>query len=340
MLKRGLVLCAALAVVHGLAAAPQQVPQRHAPDPLAVYAELERSRAIDEWRHRRVEWDYTIDAYYSSIDMILNLTDKPIPSVGEESESKVYRDLMVSSLVPQYAIFEASVNPLPVAGVLVRENAYEAYQRAQVGGESFNLIRAATNGFQEPYALSLFLGNVVSYRPMLRTAQEREKNRQSGYQSSLGYVGYVVSYGSHHIKDNELFRDNWFEFEWKLKGDQLFTLLKLQWSFKVGFKIHDNSDIANVFFIGVKRDRLDYLADAWDFLANSGYEARVDFRTLDAKPSRVIIELNKKWPMKQTLAFTLAVGFLWQSESLYSGALDNYPGGENYQVLLRPNIQF
>ena len=57
---------------------------------------------------------------------------------------------MVSSLVPQHAIFEASVNPLPVAGVLVRENANELYQRAQLGGESFNLIRAATNGFQEP----------------------------------------------------------------------------------------------------------------------------------------------------------------------------------------------
>jgi hypothetical protein len=242
--------------------------------------------------------------------------------------------------VPKNAILEASVNPMPLAGALVRQNANDFYQRAQVGGESFNLIRAATNGFQEPYALSLFLGNVVRYRPIANTPQEKERNRQSGYQSSLGYVGYVVSYGSHHIKDNELFPDNWVELEWKIKGDQLFTLLKLQWAFKLGVKLHQNEDIADVVFIGIKRDRLDYLADTWDFLENSGYDIRFDFKTTDFKPARVSFELNKKWPMKQTLAFTLVLGFLWQSQSLYSGALDNYPGGENFQILLRPNIQF
>ncbi|MFO1470702.1 MAG: hypothetical protein U1F27_06695 [Turneriella sp.] len=323
-----------------LFAFPSLVQANASPDPLGTFAELEKSGVAPDTLPRRVIWDYTIDGYYTSGDMILNFSDKPIPNVGEESEYNVYKNLMLSSLVPQQAVFEASINPLPVAGVLVRENANELYQRAQLGGESFNLIRAATNGFQEPYALSLFLGNVVRYTPHRRTAAEREKNRQSGYQSSLGYVGYVVSYGSHHIKDNEMFPDNWVELEWKIKGDQLFTLLKLQWAFKLGVKMHQNENIADVFFIGIKRDRLDYLADAWDFLANSGYDLRVDFKTRDFKPARVAFELNKKWPMKEALAFTLTLGFLWQSESLYSGALDNYPGGENFQVLLRPNIQF
>lgn len=328
-----LALCA-------LPAFPSLLQANSSPDPLGTFAELEKRGVAPDTLPRRVIWDYTIDAYYTSGDMILNFTDKPIPNVGEDSEFHVYKNLMLSSLVPQQAVLEASVNPLPVAGVLVRENANELYQRAQLGGESFNLIRAATNGFQEPYALSLFLGNVVRYTPHRRTAAEREKNRQSGYQSSLGYVGYVVSYGSHHIKDNEMFPDNWVELEWKIKGDQLFTLLKLQWAFKLGVKMHQNQNIADVFFIGIKRDRLDYLADAWDFLANSGYDLRVDFKTTDFKPARVSFELNKKWPMKEALAFTLSLGFLWQSESLYAGALDNYPGGENFQVLLRPNIQF
>lgn len=311
-----------------------------APDPLGVYADLEKAGFIADEVHRRVLWDYTLDAYYTSGDMIINFTDKPIQNIGEEGEFKVYRNLMLSSLVPQYGILEASVNPMPVAGVLVRQNANELYQRAQLGGESFNLIRAATNGFQEPYAISLFLGNVVRYTPLRRTQEEREKNRQSGYQSSLGYVGYVISYGSHHIKDNELFPDHWVELEWKVKGDQLFTLLKLQWAFKLGVKLHQNQNIADVVFIGIRRDRLDYLADAWDFLENSGYDLRVDFKTNDLKPARVYFEVNKKWPVRNALAMTLALGFLWQSESLYSGPLDNYPGGENFQILLRPNIQF
>src|SRR5690606_12312199 len=141
-------------------------------------------------------------------------------------------------------------------------------------------------GFQEPYAISLFLGNVAKYKPLTRTPEEREKNRQSGYQNSLGYTGYLISYGTHHIKDNELFADHWVEIEWKIKGDQLFTLQKLQWDYKIGVKLHDNGYISDVAFIGIKRNRLDYTADAWDFLANSGFEYRIDFKITNLKPVR------------------------------------------------------
>jgi hypothetical protein len=308
-------------------------------DPLGLYLQLAESLGI-EYRHRRIEWDYTLDAYYTSGGMIINFTDKPIPNLGEESEAKVYQHLLIRPFVPRYAILEASVNPMPVAGVLLRENANELYQRAQVGGESFNLIRSATRGFQEPYAVSLFLGNVVRYRPLMRTPEEREKNKASGYQSSLGYSGYLISYGTHHIKDNELFQDHWVELELKVKGDQLFTLQKLRWDYKIGVKLHDNPFISDVFVIGIRRNRLDYLADIWSFLANSGYEYRIDFKLANLKPVRQYFELNKKWPVKTAVAFSLAVGFTWESESLYSGPLDNYPGGEHFQVLLRPNIEF
>ncbi|MBS0618061.1 MAG: hypothetical protein JSR44_07720 [Spirochaetes bacterium] len=304
------------------------------PDPL----EVQSDKVADV--PQRVQFDYTLGAYYTSSDVIFNWSGKPIPDVGEMSETKVYRDLWFSSFLPQSAILEASVYPMPLGGVLVRDQDYNLYQSAQVGGEGFNLIRAATNGYQEPYAFSLFLGNVMRYKPPMRTAEEREKNKQSGYQSSLGFIGYVISYGAHQIKDNIMFQDHWVELEWKIKGDQLFTLQKLQWSYKFGVKLHDNHNVSDVFFVGMKRDRLDYTSSAWDFLMNSGFEARVDFLTTSAKPARVYLEVNKKWPVKQALAFSLVLGFLWQSQSLYTGPLDNYPGGENYQVILRPNIEF
>jgi len=291
--------------------------------------------------HKRIEWDYSLDAYYSSLGMIVNFSDKPTEKMIEESETKIYQHLLSSSLVPQYAIIEASVNPMPIAGVVMRQEFNDVYQRAKVGGESFNLIRAATRGFQEPYAVSLFLGHVVHYDPPARNDEERKVNKKSDLQSSLGYFGYLISYGSHHIKDNELFRDNWAELEWKLKGDQLFTLRKLKWDYKIGLKVHDNVDISNVAFIGIKRNRLDYVADAWDFLANSGFEYRIDFKLTNLKPVRQYFEVNKKWPVKTAAAFTLAIGFTWESESLYTGALlANYPGGETFQILLRPNIEF
>lgn len=291
--------------------------------------------------HKRIEWDYSLDAYYSSFGMILNFSDKPTDRIVEESEAKIYKHLLTSSLVPQYAILEASVNPMPIAGVVMRQDFNDLYQHAKVGGESFNLIRAATRGFQEPYAVSLFLGKVAHYDPFNRDEEERKVNKKSGLQSSLGYFGYLFSYGSYHIKDNELFRDNWGEVEWKLKGDQIFTLKKLNWDYKIGLKVHDNVDISNVAFIGIKRNRLDYVASAWDFMANSGFEYRIDFKLTNLKPVRQYFEVNKKWPVKTAAAFTLALGFTWESESLYSGPLlANYPGGETFQILLRPNIEF
>lgn len=310
------------------------------PDPLnAGAAEIDKHMLQE---HKRIEWDYGLDAYYTYGSMILNLTDKPLESLEEESELKIYKHLFFSPLrLPRFAIIEASVNPMPITGAVIRQEANEFYQRAQVGGESFNLIRSATRGFQEPYAISLFLGNVVRYKPLTRTPEEREKNKQSGYQSSLGYTGYLVSYGSHHIKDNEFFTDHWFEFEWKLKGDQLFTLQKLQWDYKIGVKVHDNGFISDVAYLGIKRNRLDFTADTWDFLTNSGFEYRIDFKVTNLKPVRQYFEINKKWPVKKAAAFTLAVGFTWESESLYSGPLyANYPSGQTFQILLRPNIEF
>jgi hypothetical protein len=315
-------------------------PKGSASDPIGVYRQVPDNLISLDQRHKFIEWDYGLDAYYSSVGMIMNFTDKPIENVGEASETNVYKNLLLAPLVPRYAILEASVNPMPVAGVIVREHAFDFYQRAQVGGESFNLIRSATRGFQEPYAVSLFLGRVVRYQPLARTPEEKENNKKSGYQSSLGYTGYLVSYGSHHIKDNELYDDHWVELEWKVKGDQLFTLQKMQWNYRIGVKLHNNPFISDVAFIGFKRNRLDYTADAWDFLANSGFEYRIDFKIGNLKPVRQYFEVNKKWPVKRFAAFAVALGFTWESDSLYSGPLDSYPGGENFQVLLRPNVEF
>ncbi len=331
---------AALLVCLAPAALVAAAEKNAAPDPIGVYRQVPDNLISLDQKHKLIEWDYGLDAYYSSVGMIMNFTDKPIENVGEASEANVYKNLLLAPLVPRYAILEASVNPMPVAGVLVREHAFDFYQRAQVGGESFNLIRSATRGFQEPYAVSLFLGRVVRYQPLTRTPEEKENNKKSGYQSSLGYTGYLVSYGSHHIKDNELYDDHWVELEWKVKGDQLFTLQKMQWNYRIGVKLHNNPYISDVAFIGFKRNRLDYTADAWDFLANSGFEYRIDFKIGNLKPVRQYFEVNKKWPVKRFAAFAVALGFTWESDSLYSGPLDSYPGGENFQVLLRPNVEF
>ena len=331
-MKRGFSFCVALAFFSPLLAQENQAPKPQQP---ALETQKDQPPPF-----KRIEWERTIDAYYSSIDMIINLSKDPIQNVGEKSEFDVYKDLLADSYRPRMLLFEASVNPLPIMGVLVRENAPDFYQKAVVGGEEFNLIRAVTSGFQEPYAISMFLGNVVRYQPVYHSEEEREKNQQDGYQSSMGYTGFLVSGGTHHIYDDMMFRDNWLEFEWKIKGDQMFTLQKMQWSYRIGTKIHDNIYISDVAYFGIRRNRLDFTASAWSFIANSGFDFQLDFKLSTMRPIRQYFELNKKWPFRESLAFTLAVGFTWESKDIYSGPLDISNGNDNFQVLLRPNVEF
>ena len=90
MACRRLRFYAALAL-SSLLALSSSVRAESAPDPLGTFAELEKVGAAPDTLPRRVIWDYTIDGYYTSGDMILNFTDKPIQNVGEESEFSVYK---------------------------------------------------------------------------------------------------------------------------------------------------------------------------------------------------------------------------------------------------------
>ena len=116
-----------------------------------------KEQAVDQ---KRLSLELELDAYYSSLDLIASLTDKPIPDVGEKSEFEIYKDLLLSSYLPRFLLLEASVNPMPCLGVLIKENAQDFYEDAEVA-DGINLVRVVTAGFEEPYALSMFLGNVV-----------------------------------------------------------------------------------------------------------------------------------------------------------------------------------
>ncbi len=151
--------------------------------------------------------EYELDPYYTNAGIIINLTDKPVPDVGEKPEFEIYKDLLFSSYVPRYLIVEAAVFPMPVAGVAVKSNASGVYRGARIS-DNFNLVKAVTAGFEEPYALSFFMGDVVSF------TSPGEKHRSGNF----GYMGYLVSIGNYHIKDNELVKDTSVEIEWKIRA--------------------------------------------------------------------------------------------------------------------------
>ena len=264
-------------------------------------------------------------AYYSSAGVYLPLVHEPVPHVGEHGEVDMYWALLPRSPVPRFLVLEVSVNPMPCLGLVAYDRARRFYDDAQLDRNT-NLLRAVTAGFEEPWAASLFLGNVVNF-------DVRDRQDIQG----KGYFGIVLSAGNWHIKDNVLVDDRWLEGELKLKGDRRSPVKKLSWSFRVGAKLHSNPDVVDVMYLGIRRSRVDYQDAPW-YIANSGIEYRIDLALDGATPLRQYFLVDKKWPYR-SVATSIAVGVMWDRGQSYRGALAvNTP--ERVQFLLRPNIEW
>jgi hypothetical protein len=266
-----------------------------------------------------------LGAYYTSAGVYLPLSREPVPHVGERGEVDLYWAILPRSLVPRFVVLEASVNPMPCLGLLLRDRSPELYGRSQLDADT-NLVRAVTAGFEEPWAASLFVGNVVNFDvPGSRQVEGK------------GYFGAVLSAGNRHIKDNVAVDDPWLETELKLKGDRRSRVKKLSWSFRVGVKLHSNPDVVDTAFLGIRRGRVDY-AGAATLLANAGVEYRYD-AALDGRPLRHHLLVDKKWPLGSRVAASLALGVLWDEGRSYRGALAAN-AQERLQLLVRPNVEF
>ena len=273
--------------------------------------------------------EYELDPYYSNVGYYISLTDEPTPEVIFDKEDKIH-DALLSTVFspPRLFLIEASVNPLPLAGVYLKRNNPGFYDDAQLT-DDFNVIQALTEGFEEPYALSLFLGNVVIFK----------KPNQARTIKNRGYTGYLLSIGDKHIVNNELVDDNWYEFEFKIKGDRTFEGKSLSWSLRTGVKIHSNSDIADVVYFGVRRNHLDITTEKMDFIDNSDIEYTIQFdkNTFDLIEQEFFI--SKKWQINyfNGSIFTFGVGFILERDK-YRGALA--ANATDFSFIIRPNLQF
>jgi len=275
------------------------------------------------------EPDYELDAYYTNASLAIALTKDPIPSFGERDEGELYRFLLSHSIIPRFLYLEASVNPMPYLGVSVKKHQTSLYEDAELT-DSFNIIKSLTAGFEEPWALSLFAGTVVDF-----DIPGREDTH------GKGYSGYLLSAGNYHIKDNTLIKDEWREFEWKVKGDRKSPERKLNWSFRVGAKLHGNPDITDIIYLSIRRSRVDYRSERDSIFNNSGFEYTYDMNRRGLHAIRHYFFIDKKWPDPESrMAFALAVGFVWESADKYSGDLKAGRTSDEFQLILRPNIEF
>jgi len=275
-----------------------------------------------------VTWD--LDPYYSDVDLNVPLTDTPIPTITSDNEAVIYGDLIKGSLIPRYMLLEASVYPMPVLGTYLKSHAPGTYQEGEISHTGVNVIESATAGYQEPWAVSAFFGNIAN---LVRPGEEQGRN-------NLGYTGYLISVGAQHIKDNVLIQDKWYEVEWKVKGDLNDKGEKLSWSFRVGGKFNSNPYITNITYVGIHRTNLDFNQPFLSWLKNSDVDLQLSFSQHGGQVVREELVFGKKYPFPNLgYSLTLDMGFVWDSPDEYSGPLRTDPKSQ-LTLVLRPGLEF
>jgi hypothetical protein len=331
-----LVLLISLAVASPAVAAegpsvPVTAPPTVSTPPAGAASLATANRTLpDEKKQAETEFIWELDAYYSNVSLHIPLTDEPIPEVSGADEFQVYRKLFVDSLIPRFMLVEAAVMPLPLAGVALKKYVPDFYRGFNVGTSDLNILEAITAGFQEPYAFSLFFGDMASF---VRPGENKVATNK-------GYMGYMVSYSNEHIKRNVLIPDHSVETEWKMKGERVFKYDRLSWSFRIGAKVHQNPDITNTYYVGFRRNNLDFRGDFFSFLANSDLVFRWDFSAKNGRPLRQEYVFGKKYPINRWhAALRIDVGVIWEDPAMYTGSLRDMDS-HNISAVIRPNIEF
>jgi hypothetical protein len=282
----------------------------------------------DESSKTEVVWEW--DPYYTDVEANIPLTGTPIPTIRSDSETTIYSKLIQGSAIPRYMVLEASVYPLPILGTYLKKHASGFYKSGELGNSGVNVIESFTAGFQEPWAVSAFFGNIAKL--------ERPGETRSG--TNYGYTGYLVSAGTKHIKDNVLISDKWYELEWKIKGKINYPDEKLDWSFRFGGKYNANPNITDVVYFGIHRSNLDYRAPFLSELKNVSVDVKVQMAQRNAQIVRSEFFLGKKYPVTEKgFSPTLDIGLIWESPNEYTGPLRD----RNHSTLtfvLRPSIEF
>jgi len=298
--------------------------------PLKVADSSSAQIATNAEESNKAEILWELDPYYTDVGIHIPLTSKPIPTITSGSETTIYRSLIEGSAIPRYMLLEASIYPMPVLGTYLKNHNPDFYNQGQIGRGGINIFDSITAGFQEPWAVSMFFGNIAK---LVRPGETRTG-------SNMGYTGYLISVGTKHIKSNKLIDDDWYELEWKIKGKLDYPDEKMSWSFRFGGKFNANPDITDVFYFSIHRSNLDHRAPFLQWLKNSALDVKVQFSQHGGQVVREEFIIGKKYPIEgKSYSTTLDIGFVWESPDEYIGALHDRSRSK-LTLLLRPSIEF
>jgi hypothetical protein len=281
------------------------------------------------------------DPYYMPLGWIIPLTGDPVPVLELEHEQQVYWHLLGHLFSFQTVVLEVSGYPLPLLGAGIRAWMPEFYRACTIF-PGFNLVESLTTSyFQEPYAVSLFWGQVVNFTTTKDIFIHIISNQAvTNVYAGNAYSGLLFTYGSHHINHNLLIPDDWLEIEIKMKGTRFNSQIEMSWNYRFGERLNFNPEIKSYLYFWVKRDHLDKKLSEFSLIYNCFLEFFIWFSTDDWRFMKSMVMYGKNFPVADgQLVLGIGLGVIWNITPMYTGSLYDSEWTE-FQLLVVPIIRF
>ena len=288
------------------------------------------------WRWLERDWGAALvpGPYRSYGSLFVDLDPEEDFLIWQEEELPLYRDLARSSVRPGYLLLELTGYPLAMVPAWAEEDQNQLYHALDIGPE-FNLLRSLGAGYQEPWSVSLFQGQLATFWTL--DAQDELAV------AARGAAGFVMTGGFQQLFDNSVVTAPWFRVEWKIKGEGLEGSKRRFWDLKAGYRWYGIPEVANTVSISLERRRTD--KERWDWRPAGNSLAAVDVQLplteLTGGPSRLFLEYAKLFPVWKVLV-GMKLGYLYQYRPVYDRETSIFSSERerDWEIILQPLVIF
>lgn len=263
----------------------------------------------------------------------------------QSGQEKLIYDKLLSELsLPKFLLMQGTFYPLTAISSYLETDKRKIYDRFSLF--DINFLRMVSGEYEEPFALSLFVGNILFMKYQFIEDGKILYRKQAG--SAL--AGFAFSFGNYQILDNIYVSDPWKQFEFVLVGNIREKLRRrLFWNFRIGVKFHKYPALNNVLTLLFERNQTLYSNDRFSFLKNSILKYKGYF-PIDGKnnPPHAVyhyLGYGKKFPLKifkRTIFLVAAAGVRWEWTPKFDRNKNKFsdrPKGYLSWLIL-PNIEF
>ncbi len=252
----------------------------------------------------------------------------------EQNELKLYGDLLIQSVKPEFLFVEFTEYPLSWISAAIKTKYPEFYTNFNLTPE-FNLLHSLGAGYQEPWSMSIFLGK-------LGTFWDLNENYDLIVAAS-GAAGLVATGGLYQIFDNYLVRSNWMRLEWKLKGEGKTRISSNYWDIKMGYRWYGITNLPNTITFSLSRLRTNESMFDWGLMQNTSFnfEIQVPATGINNDISRLYIAFGKVFPIKMFLA-GIKIGYGFEHRQLYDQQMGAFSAEKQRisEIYFQPMIIF